>query len=162
MRKDAEGAEKFEARSRAFTVLHYVLLLGYAAVVIFSRGDRLVSSNGFLVLGTGLSVVGALLLLAAVFTLRRVVQVQPEPRQGGHLITKGIYGRFRHPIYTAIALVAIGIFFRTPTLPNAIAAVLLITFFAIKARFEERLLALRYPDYAGYKRRTWGVIPGIF
>ena len=30
-----------------------------------------------------------------------------------------------------------------------------------KARFEERLLLARYPEYAEYRRRTWGVIPGM-
>jgi hypothetical protein len=36
----------------------------------------------------------------AIIALRAVIQ-SPEPKAGGHLVTRGIYARLRHPIYTA-------------------------------------------------------------
>jgi len=34
-----------------------------------------------------------------------------------------------------------------------------IVFLAVKVRLEEELLLARYPEYATYRARTWGLIP---
>jgi protein-S-isoprenylcysteine O-methyltransferase Ste14 len=90
-----------------------------------------------------------------------VMQVSPEPKADGHLVTRGVYRWLRHPMYTGITLLVIGLALRTPTLWVAVAGVALIALLLVKARFEERLLAARYPDYPAYRSRTWGVLtPG--
>jgi protein-S-isoprenylcysteine O-methyltransferase Ste14 len=53
------------------------------------------------------------------------------------------------------------LFLRKPTVSLGVAAAIVIVFLLIKVRFEERLLLERYPDYADYQRRTWGLLPGI-
>ncbi len=39
-----------------------------------------------------------------------VIQIAPEPRADGQLVTRGVYSRLRHPIYTAIVILVIGLF----------------------------------------------------
>src|SRR5207249_2919216 len=63
----------------------------------------------------------------------------------------------RHPIYTAILLLAIGLFLRKPTATIAATGAAVVVFLMIKVRFEEQLLLARYPEYAGYRNRTWHV-----
>jgi protein-S-isoprenylcysteine O-methyltransferase Ste14 len=75
------------------------------------------------------------------------------------LVSGGVYRRFRHPIYTAIVIVGIGLFLRKPTVAVAVAAAVVIAFLLVKVRFEEALLQARYPEYAEYRDRTWGLIP---
>ena len=96
-----------------------------------------------------------------IVTLRAVVQVAPAPREGGHLVTRGIYGWLRHPIYTAIVIVILGLFLRQPTVVVAIAGAAAVVFLIVKVRFEESLLLERYPEYAAYRRRTCGILPGL-
>ena len=55
----------------------------------------------------------------------------------------------------------VGLFLKKPTGPVAVAAAMAIAFLFMKTSFEESLLLERYPEYAQYKTRTWGVIPGL-
>jgi len=88
------------------------------------------------------------------------MQVSPMPKDDGRLVTRGVYRHLRHPMYTAIVLVVIGIGLRQPSLVVVAAGIALVILLLAKARFEERLLVARYPDYAEYRRHTWGLIPG--
>ena len=67
-----------------------------------------------------------------------------------------MYSRFRHPIYTAILLLVIGLFLRKPTLLVAIGSVAVVIFLAVKVRFEEQLLVARYPDYTRLQAACMG------
>jgi protein-S-isoprenylcysteine O-methyltransferase Ste14 len=58
-------------------------------------------------------------------------------------------------------LLFVGLFLRKPTAAVGIASAVIVTFFFVKAQFEEQLLQERYPDYAQYRARSWGIIPGL-
>lgn len=111
--------------------------------------------------GTTLCLLGLLLMLTAFVSLRAVIQVAPEPKAGGQLITSGLYQWLRHPIYTGMVLLFVGLFLRKPTVAVGIASAVIITFLFAKAQFEEQLLQERYPDYLQYKACSWGIIPGL-
>ena len=138
-----------------------LLLCGFSAIFFFAAGPRVFTSATASLAGAVLCAGGLALMLSAVVSLRAVIQVAPEPRPGGHLVTRGVYGRLRHPIYSAIVILLIGLFLRKPATSIGIAAIAVIGFLLIKVRFEEQLLLARYPEYAEYRRRTWGVIPGL-
>jgi len=153
-------ADDVPPTSRRYALAQTVLLCGFAVAVIADPGPRLLPPGGALrTTGTVLCAAGVLLLLAAIGSLRRVVQIAPEPRADGELVMHGPYRWLRHPIYTAIMVIAIGFALRQPTPLVAIAATTVIVFLAYKARFEERLLLERYPGYAEYMRRTRGLFP---
>jgi len=97
-------------------------------------------------------------MLAALVSLRGAVQIAPAPRSDAELVTRGVYARFRHPIYTAIVIVAVGLFLRRPTAAIAAGTAIVVCFLVAKVRFEEQLLLARYPEYAEYRRRTRGLI----
>jgi protein-S-isoprenylcysteine O-methyltransferase Ste14 len=109
--------------------------------------------------GAVLCAVGLFIMLSAFVSIGGAIQIAPEPRPGGKLVTSGIYKVLRHPIYTAILIVVAGLFFRKPTVPIFVATSVVIAFLIVKSRFEEKLLLRRYPEYADYKRRTWGIAP---
>jgi protein-S-isoprenylcysteine O-methyltransferase Ste14 len=148
-------------RSRIYATGQNLLLALFAAVVLFDRRPPLFASTAARDIGLGLCAIGIVLMLAAILALRRVIQIAPEPRPDGHLITAGVYALMRHPIYTAILLVVAGLFLRRPTTALAISAAAVAIFLFLKASFEERLLATRYPEYVEYCRRSWGLIPGF-
>ena len=85
--------------------------------------------------------------------------MHPEPKAGASLVTTGIYRWFRHPIYTGMLLAVVGLFLCKPTPRVAAVSAVVVGFLVVKVRFEEQLLLARYPDYAEYRKRSWGLIP---
>jgi protein-S-isoprenylcysteine O-methyltransferase Ste14 len=116
----------------------------------------------FDVFGTILAVAGGLLALWSARTLGSALTWFPRPREGGELVQDGPYRFSRHPIYSG------GIYFFVGwglyASPAAfVLAVALTVLWAYKARFEERLLAERYPGYDAYRRQTrWRLLPRIY
>ncbi len=100
------------------------------------------------------------LLIAALAVIGPALAIGPEPSLGAPLVTRGIYRRFRHPMYTAAVCAALGLFLRRSSLEVGLAAAAVILFYLAKARYEESRLEARYAEYGAYRRRTWGVIPG--
>jgi protein-S-isoprenylcysteine O-methyltransferase Ste14 len=141
--------------------MQFALIAIFGVVFVLDRGETLglapaVTAAGWVACGAGIAI-GA----AALAAMGRVMRVSPEPKPGGHLVTRGVYRKLRHPMYTGVMLVAFGLWLRKPSLAVAIVGAALIALMLAKARYEERLLAARYPDYAAYRERSWGVIPGI-
>lgn len=147
--------------SKQYALVQNVLFGIFALTIIFGPGPDLFAWPRARFVGNIFCAAGLVFMLAAIVALRQVIQIAPEPRAGGHLVTRGLYKWFRHPIYTGILIVIIGLFLRRPTLMVAIVAVVVAGFLVAKTRFEESLLTARYTDYAAYKGRTWGVIPGL-
>ena len=82
------------------------------------------------------------------------------PDQQTELVTSGLYGRIRHPIYALSILLMACSALIVPTLPMALVAVVHIALMLVKARNEERfLLAAKGEAYARYCRRTGRFIP---
>jgi protein-S-isoprenylcysteine O-methyltransferase Ste14 len=113
-------------------------------------------------IGAVLAVAGAALATWAARALGSSLTCYPKPRERGKLVEAGPYRFSRHPIYSG------GIYFFVGwglwSSPLALAfAVALAVLWALKARFEEQLLAERYPGYDDYRRRThWRLLPGIY
>ncbi len=147
--------------ARVYAWMQTLLLCAFAAAVLFDRSAPLFLSPSMRAAGSLLCVAGVALMAFALIALRNVVQISPEPRPGGELVTRGIYRRLRHPIYTAIVLLVVGMWLRVPTLSTAVAGAVVIVFLFVKVRVEERLLEERYPGYAAYRKTSWGLIPGL-
>ena len=147
--------------SRYYAAAQSMLLCLFAAAFFLDSSPRLFASRAAAGGGAVLCLAGLLLMFVAFVSLRRVIQVAPEPRSGGYLVTSGIYKYLRHPIYTAILILVVGLFLRKPTLFVGTVSAITISFFLLKVRVEEKLLITRYPEYAEYTLRAWGIIPGI-
>jgi protein-S-isoprenylcysteine O-methyltransferase Ste14 len=148
--------------SQAFGTAQTVLLCIFAAAYFFDAGAPLIAPGVLAAaVGAGFCSAGLVLMFMALVALRRAVQIAPEPRAGSQLVTRGVYGRMRHPIYTAILLLVIGLCLRKPTPVAVISGIVVIVFLFFKVRLEERLLLARYSEYADYRGRTWGLVPGF-
>ena len=113
---------------------------------------------------------GAALLAAALFVFWRAhadlgANWSPtlEIRAGHELITRGIYGLIRHPMYASQWLVAIA---QPLVLQNWIAGfaglVTFIPFYFLRVRAEEELMIETFGDrYRDYMRAVGGVIPKV-
>jgi protein-S-isoprenylcysteine O-methyltransferase Ste14 len=146
-------------RSQAYGTAQSTLLVVFALAVMFDPSPALFGGATARMIGLILSGAGLAVMAAAFLGIRRVIQIAPEPRADGHLVTDGIYGWLRHPIYTGMLLVVAGLFLRRPTTAIAVTGAVVIALLFAKVSYEETLLLARYPEYGHYRLRTWGLLP---
>ncbi len=147
------------SRSRVYGTAQTALFAAFAAVYFLDLGPHTVGGDPVLtVVGDGLCLVGVVLLVVALQTIGKSIQIAPAPREDARLVTHGVYRVLRHPIYTAIVLVLAGLVLRGVTLAAAVLAAVSVVFLLVKARYEETLLSAHYPEYEAYRRRTRGVV----
>lgn len=91
--------------------------------------------------------------------LRRNLSIIPEARR---LSTGGPYRIVRHPLYLFEILAAISVLAAAPGVVSTASFVVFVAIQLTRARFEERLLAATFPEYAAYARRTRRIIPGVW
>jgi protein-S-isoprenylcysteine O-methyltransferase Ste14 len=96
--------------------------------------------------------------------LGRNWSVSLDIRETHKLITRGVYAKVRHPMYSAFWLWAIA---QALLLPNWVAGFSGIvgfgTLFFGRVFEEERMMEKAFgAEYRDYMRRTWRILPGVF
>jgi protein-S-isoprenylcysteine O-methyltransferase Ste14 len=86
----------------------------------------------------------------------------PKPKPSGELIQSGLYRFVRHPIYFGVILVCFGWAGIEQTLYTLVLAIILLIFFDLKSRQEERWLIQKFSEYAEYKITAKKLIPFIY
>lgn len=148
-------------RPWGLVAIQFVIIVG-AALAMFFDGDiegqpRLLQTIGIVV-----GVVGAVVALGASRRLGPALTASPEPRSGGQLVTGGLYGWVRHPIYTGVILVMVGASIGTGSVWAVLISLVLMPFFVYKSGYEEGMLRARYPSYGAYADRVrWRLIPFV-
>jgi protein-S-isoprenylcysteine O-methyltransferase Ste14 len=110
------------------------------------------------VLGGTASVMAAL----ALTKIGRYLTPLPHPVAHSELVTSGIYGWVRHPLYSCQLIAGLG--WSLYTLSAVHLGLLLagFLFFDYKAKVEERWLTERHPAYRAYARRVRKLLPWLY
>jgi protein-S-isoprenylcysteine O-methyltransferase Ste14 len=95
------------------------------------------------------------------FDLRQL-RIAPDPARGARLITSGPYRWIRHPMYSSVLLLALAVVLGRPTLARVVVWLILLADLLLKLRYEEVLLAHRFPEYSQYRKRTKKLIPFVY
>jgi protein-S-isoprenylcysteine O-methyltransferase Ste14 len=139
---------------KSLSIIGFFILV-LSIVALLTRGT-LVAGNAILI---GVQGAAVLLMIWARLTFgRRSFHAAATPTEGG-LITSGPYKFIRHPIYAAI------LYFIWAGVITHLSIVDIVLVFigtlgvAIRVYAEERLIIVRYPEYAEYAKRTKRVIP---
>jgi protein-S-isoprenylcysteine O-methyltransferase Ste14 len=138
--------------SRALVAMQFVLL----ALVIVRADPARMGAAFAVVLVAGI----AIGLWALCANRPGNINIRPEPKPGGHLVTGGPYRWVRHPMYLA-ALVITAAFAMAGDAWQWLALAALAAVLFAKARREERGMALAHPGYADYRARTRAIIPFV-
>ncbi len=116
------------------------------------------------IVGVFLSAGGGLLYSRSARALGRQMTPAIQEREGHQLVEAGPYRFVRHPIYTAIVMIAAGQSLLFLSLPVALLAALLLVLAVYRARLEEALLGSSAPlgaAYAAYVARTGRFLPRL-
>jgi protein-S-isoprenylcysteine O-methyltransferase Ste14 len=103
-----------------------------------------------------------LLLLWGIIALGKNLTPLPHPKNDGELVTSGVYGVVRHPIYSGVIFLTIAYRCWQWSLIHAIGAIIFLLFFDIKARKEESWLSNKFADYDAYRSQVKKLTPGIY
>ena len=71
-----------------------------------------------------------------------------------------VYSRIRHPFYLSLAIAGFGLLTMWPRIIILILYLGMLFLYYFLARFEERQMEAKFPEYADYRRRTAMFIPG--
>lgn len=88
--------------------------------------------------------------------------VYPEIKNQTILITDVPYQYIRHPMYTSLIVMMCGVALYNYHWLNAVGVILVVVAVINKANIEEKLLLMRFAEYANYKFKTHRFLPYIY
>ena len=147
-------------RSRAIGWIAVAAQFAAIAAILISSGTSAGGPAWAWWIGLCCLASGALILLASFVNLGAALTPTPVPN-GADLRQDGMYRRVRHPIYSGVLLVMLGVVLRSPGWWPFGWWLVLLAILTAKALWEERMLRNAFPDYAGYMRRTGRFLPKI-
>ncbi len=139
-----------------FVATQFVLL---ATLVVLPTGTDWPLPPGLTIVGIALVIVGLVVVGLAASHLGESLTATPEPKSDASLRTGGLYRFARHPIYSGVLLVVVGLAVRSRSFAALAVGVVTVVFFNGKAAWEERRLAAIYPGYAEYAGTTPRFVP---
>jgi len=87
--------------------------------------------------------------------------IQPKMKEHARLVTTGIYGLIRHPMYTSVIVMMFSVLISTFISIEIVLFITLILVLLLKAHKEESLWIAQNKDYQHYKEKTKYFIPYI-
>jgi protein-S-isoprenylcysteine O-methyltransferase Ste14 len=111
------------------------------------------------VVSATLSLAGSVLLVYSVLFLGRSFSIVPQARG---LVTGGPYAIVRHPLYLAEEIAIAGLFLQFASVAVLPLFVIHVGLQVWRTYYEEAVLRGFFPEYAGYARRTFRLIPGLW
>ena len=126
---------------------------------------RMMKLPGFCIeLGICLMLLGIVIRVSAVLTLRKAFTLNVQVTSRQRLITSGLYRKIRHPAYTGSILSLLGIALALRDLVSVgIVLVCCLVCYQIRIAVEEVALEIRFKEeYILYKHNTYKLFPYIF
>ncbi|TFC52205.1 S-isoprenylcysteine methyltransferase [Cryobacterium sp. TMT1-21] len=136
----------------------FVLL---AALAFLPHGSLWPVTVVVAVASAALCLAGAVLAVLGVVGLGPALTASPVPREHAPLVTTGVYGLMRSPIYAGLIAGALGLALIGASVWHLVAWVALLLLLAGKARWEERMLVAEHPDYAAYGAHIGRFLPAV-
>jgi len=141
----------------------------YSRSLVFAQffliGMMVIFSHGIFSSWLGMSV----LLVGVLFGVWTIsynrlgnFNIRPELKEGCTLITTGPYRFVRHPMYTSVLLISLGLAIGTPIYAQWSSLLLLVLVLALKAVREEYLWCEENAAYRDYMKKSKRFVPFIY
>jgi protein-S-isoprenylcysteine O-methyltransferase Ste14 len=106
-----------------------------------------------LVFGPGFMLLGIIFMTLTALDMGAALTPWPKPNGEG-LVTNGLYGEVRHPMYAGLLASLLGFSVWTESVDRLLLVALLAVILDIKSDYEERELAKVYTDYPDYQQQV--------
>jgi protein-S-isoprenylcysteine O-methyltransferase Ste14 len=150
------------SRGELYVLVQAILLIAlfFGPKDVFGLPDKLNQTLWWI--GQILFYSGIVIAIWAAILLGPNLTPLPKPKPSGQLIQTGLYKLVRHPIYFGVILVSFGWAGIEQTIYTLVLAFILLIFFDLKSRQEERWLTQKFSEYAEYKMTTKKLIPFVY
>jgi protein-S-isoprenylcysteine O-methyltransferase Ste14 len=145
-------------RARGLVAAQLLLL---AALVLIPHDSLWPVGAVPVAVGIVLMALGVVLAVLGAVGLGPALTASPIPRPDAQLVTHGVYGVVRNPIYTGLLVGGLGLVVFGASLWHILTWVALLALLAGKARWEERMLRAKHPEFDGYAARVGRFLPGV-
>ncbi len=95
-----------------------------------------------------------IIIVLATKDLGKSLSPMPRPKENCKLITNGLYGLFRHPMYYSLIVISFSFFLKSLTIYNLILSILLTFVISNKIKIEEKYLTKKFHNYTLYKHEV--------
>ena len=112
-----------------------------------------VSTLSYLV-GGSIIIVAFIILLIAINDLGRNLSPFPRPINNSNLVTTGIYGFTRHPMYYSLIFISFGVFITKLSIYYLFLSISLGLIIKFKIALEEQYLNNKFKNYSVYKNEV--------
>jgi protein-S-isoprenylcysteine O-methyltransferase Ste14 len=133
-----------------------LVIAQFALLIILVLLPWRTTSAPAVIAGLVLIAAGGVLGLAAGLHLGRALTPTPVPVVGAGLRTDGVYRFVRHPIYSGVLIGVLGFLVAVGSVSSWICGGVILVFFLLKSRWEDRLLHEQYGD----DWRQWAAATG--
>lgn len=149
--------ERNPLRSWSYVLIQALLII---SLVYLSNeiGPNISSYNSA---GRILQILGWAGIFASAYDIRTVLTAEPLPRKNGKLTTSGLYKYVRHPMYTSVLILCLGIALPSGSIIKYGLVICLSVLFYFKSEYEEYFLNKQYKGYSKYSEKTPRFIPLI-
>ncbi len=150
------------SRGELYVLVQAILLIAlfFGPKDVFGLPDKLNQTLWWI--GQILFYSGIVIAIWAAILLGPNLTPLPKPKPSGQLIQTGLYKLVRHPIYFGVILISFGWAGIEQTIYTLVLAFVLLIFFDLKSRQEERWLTQKFSEYAEYKMTTKKLIPFVY
>lgn len=142
-----------QSKARVLVTLQFLLL----ALLVFNPFEPIREIERTFTLT--LYAIAAIVLASAAVALGSALTASPIPKDDAELVTSGIYKWIRHPMYTALILIGLGLLLGTFNLFSLFAYSLLVSVLIYKSRYEDALLRDRHRTAREYQNSTGRFFP---
>jgi len=108
----------------------------------------------FYFLGYLIIIIAFIILLVAIKDLGRNLSPFPRPINNSHLVTTGIYGFTRHPMYYSLIVISFGVFITKLSIYYLFLSISLALVIKFKIALEEQYLNNKFKNYLLYKNEV--------
>lgn len=88
--------------------------------------------------------------------------IRPDIKESATLVTQGIYAYIRHPMYTSVLVMMLGVLILYPIELEFISYAVLLLVLLLKLFYEESLWQAQSREYREYMKKSRRLIPFIF
>jgi protein-S-isoprenylcysteine O-methyltransferase Ste14 len=162
-----DRAETASAEPHWSTVLHRSMVTVGVLLILLPApglvGRVLPASLWIVAAGLSIELSGVVLAVLARRSLGRNWSSEVRVAVDHELVRTGVYRRLRHPIYTGLLCLYLGLALQAGRLDALIGLLLIVLAYLRKIGLEERVLGDRFgAAFAAYRKSSWALIPPLF
>jgi protein-S-isoprenylcysteine O-methyltransferase Ste14 len=150
----------------SFWLLFVLIAVGYTLSFYFAatRIGRIYHWNAFFAIGAIMIIVGLIIRITAIMTLKKHFTYTVTKIENHELIESGLYKSIRHPGYLGQMIVIIGTSVSLSNWLSVLSMIIPVVFgFIYRINVEERFMIEQMGEkYIEYKKRTKRLIPTIY